>query len=88
MKARRFDIAEEPIIVCDGGEGSVTWPKSFFMKNVGASSVYVGGDDLTVAQGYEVAPAEGLSIDMAGDALWAVCAEGDTSSISTIYNGN
>ena len=67
MKSRRTTVGTTPVVICNGEEGSVSWPKSFYVKNVGAESMYVGGDDLTVAQGYEIPTGEGLSIDMAGD---------------------
>jgi hypothetical protein len=57
-----------------------------FMQIEGNNTVYIGGADVTAAQGFPIvkdsAPLEGGL--PSGDGLWAVCASGQTETIRII----
>lgn len=57
-----------------------------YMQIEGNNTVYIGGSDVTAAQGFPIvkhtAPLEGgLGV---GDGLWAICAAGQTKTIRII----
>lgn len=43
------------------------------IQNTGSNAVYIGGEDVSVAQGYQLAAAGALTIELAGE-LYAVAA--------------
>jgi hypothetical protein len=59
-------------------------------KNVGANTIYVGGGDVTTANGVPVAAGEwlpGVGDINQGDKLYAVCAAGLTSEVRMLEVG-
>lgn len=59
------------------GRGSVT------IKNIGANNVFVGNEDVTAAEGFELEPNEGHTVSNEGR-VYAICSGGQNSSVSVI----
>lgn len=83
MKSRALTVGTTALQIATGG--NVTIPESVLVQNpVGATAtVYLGGADVTVANGVAVIAGASISVDMVADSLWAVVGTG-TQEIRTL----
>jgi hypothetical protein len=83
MKSRALTVGTTAAQIATGG--NVTIPESVLVQNpVGATAtVYLGGSDVTTANGVAVIAGASISVDMVADSLWAVVGTG-TQEIRTL----
>lgn len=68
-------------------ESGSTRVRSVLLANQGASSVFVGGSDVTTAAGYELAAGAEVALDLdAGDVPYGVVASG-TVDVGVLHTG-
>lgn len=74
MKSRAISVTTTATLVATGG--NVTIPESVLVQNpVGAATtVYLGGPDVTSANGVAVIAGASISVDMVSDSLYAIVA--------------
>lgn len=73
----RVTVTTSPTVLSDPVYGSLADPIGAVVKNIGGSSVFLGGAGVTAAAGLELAPGESLNVDlMAGDVLYGITASG------------
>jgi hypothetical protein len=80
MKAsKQVAVDDAPRVkIVDGNEG-----ESALLINRGPDSVYVGGDDVTAANGVEVKINEGVEVRLGdrNDDTYGICAATDTATV-------
>lgn len=76
-KSVRIVVTTEPTLLTPPEEDS-TPGSSSLIKNTGSQTIYVGGEDVTVAEGYPMAVGEFVSADLGGrrDSLYGRVATG------------
>ena len=86
MKSAVVEIGDTATpINTDGGTASA--PVSILVRvPADGASVFLGGPDVTTANGFEVAPAESFNVELLGDILFGAVASG-TQDVQTIKNG-
>jgi hypothetical protein len=47
--------------------------RTLTMKNEGANDIFIGGEDLTISNGYRLASGDALTLELAGE-LWGITA--------------
>lgn len=61
---------------------------AFLVRNVGANTVYLADNQALTTGSYDMSLAAGASLNWAGKReLWAICQNGQTSSMEVIYGG-
>lgn len=83
MKSLAQSIGTTAVLIAKGG--NVTIPESVLIQNpVGATAtVYLGGADVTTANGVAVIAGSSISVDMVSDSLYAIVGTG-TQEIRTL----
>lgn len=80
VKAQVVTVGTDPtrLDVASDVHGTVAMGQHLLVRNTnGSTSVFVGGGDVTTADGFEVTAGESLSVDLTrGDSLYAVVASG------------
>lgn len=79
--ANQVTVTDAATVIAErrSGRGLVT------IKNLGSTNVFVGNEDVTAAEGFELAENEGLTIEAEND-VYAICASG-SSTVSVIEDG-
>lgn len=69
------EITTTPSVVVNPIRGGIGDPTSALLHNSGGVDVFLGGDGVTAAAGFELAPGGSLTVELiAGDVLYAVTA--------------
>lgn len=80
MKSRSVTVNDTPTALARGGAATV--PKSVAVQNNSQSTtLYVGGPDVSVANGFRVAAGGVFSVDLMGDDLYGIV---DTGTLDVI----
>ena len=79
MKSSQATITATAAAIVDGSAGNNGYPLSATVKNSGATTMYVGGSDVTNSNGFAVGAGEAVSVDLVNDILYAVTASGTTT---------
>ena len=75
MKSTLLTLTTSPTLVAEGGVATV--PKSVIIQNPsGATSIFVGDENVTTANGIIVVPETAISVDMVAEKLYACVAAG------------
>lgn len=75
--AGRVTVTASVTLILNPLNGSVTGPITAIVKNPGPSSVYLGGETVTAATGFELATGGTVDVELiAGDLLYGVTASG------------
>lgn len=61
------NVGSSPVIVV----GSSAVRRTVTIQNLGSNDVYIGGEDVSVSNGYKIAADAALTLELAGE-LWAV----------------
>lgn len=78
VKTAEVDVTDEPTILTDGGRAH-----SIDVTNTGESTVKLGGPDVTMDDGLELAAGASISVDLgAGEDLYAIA---DTTGTVTTF---
>ena len=85
-----------PVLVCHAPEDAGNRKAKIYVANLSATShVYLGDNGVTSATGYEIVNQSGQTIGyrqefelFGGEELYAICASGQTASLSVIISGN
>ncbi len=87
MKAEKVTVLTVPRLICDGSSGSANYPVSCLITNEGPNTVYLGGVDVTVADGYAFTTAMlPIGFELVGDDVYGITAS--TTVISVIHTGS
>ena len=63
----------------DGGHSDA--PAGVMVHNLGASTVYIGGPDVTTANGYPIGAGEEVTVNLiSGEIIYAIVASGTVST--------
>lgn len=78
--AQRIVVTTSPTVILTPLNGSVTGPITALVKNVGPNTVYIGGEFVTVAEGFSVGTGGVVDVELIhGDVLYGIVAPGDVS---------
>lgn len=80
----RVTVGVTPTLILNPVNGSVTGPITGIVKNPGPTSVYIGGEFVTAATGFELATGGTVDVELiSGDVLYGVTAA-STQELQTI----
>lgn len=80
----RVVVGNTPTLLINPVNGSVTGSITAIVKNAGPTSVFIGGEFVTAAQGFELAAGGTVDVDLiAGDLLYGITGSG-TQEVQTI----
>ena len=89
MKSEKITVDQTADIVVDGSSGSANYPMSAVFYNTGPNDVYIGGRDVTTANGYKMTTATpAVSMDLINEVVYGVCAAAETATISVLRRGS
>jgi hypothetical protein len=78
IRGVRVTVADTPTLIAAPRTESSIWdPLPVMLTNRGAASIFLGGDDVTAAAGYEVAVNETVGLHLVlGDPVYGITAAG------------
>jgi hypothetical protein len=73
------------VVVDDSGPNLIESERFAVLVNQdGANSVFLGGQDVTAADGYELKPNDQVALDFALDAVYGICATGLSARVDVL----
>ena len=67
--------------------GQFQSPYRVLILNTNATTIYLGGSDVTVNNGFPLAQDESVELELYGENLWAV-AGGSVTGVKVLYHGD
>lgn len=88
IKTRAVEVTDEPVRVDQTGVDEGSSGESVAVLNEGADTAYLGGSDVTDANGFPVPVNGQVAFDLQQEeALYGVCATGETATLRVIEQG-
>lgn len=90
MKGQQVEVTDEAAIIVNAANfGVVGREMNALIVNTTGDTVYLGGPDVDDNEdGFPLAEGAGVTVALVGEALYAICATGDSATLSILRNGD
>lgn len=88
IKSKRVNVTDVAVSVMSDTDTARLSERKIVIRNLGAATVFLGGSDVTAAQGWTLSANEEITLELKGrDELFAICTAALTASVQVIQAG-